>query len=306
VGDKQRQAEDRVLRKLARWLNLQLEDNLEWLGRPDDKDYISKCPATMSVDSRLDVELGGTSVKVAVEHTTLDAFPEQRTIASVLEGLRHYVRGKRAIVPRGNSVTLSVSTDCVRRNNLKWGEVKLLMPDLDAKLMEYLAGLPKNPEYEEVIRGTLLEEPFLWGFGPLEIRVTRHWQHAEGHICFAVEVSEAECKTGVLKCLERALENKVGGKSSSYKAYRSEGWLVVVLIELADFQVSSIHSVAEAFRQLASGLDLRSVDGIVLMSEIDAADQTPLCCWAYFRGKVRSGKQQKAECHQCLGIAPNR
>jgi hypothetical protein len=304
MADKQHQVEERVLRKLIPWLSLQLGDELKWLGRPEGNNYISRCPSAMRVRSRLDAELGGTSVKVAVEHTTLDAFPKQRTIASVLKDLRYYVRGKRAIVPRGNSVDLSVSTNCVRRNNLDRRAVKSLIPRLDAKLMEYLARLPKNPEFEEVIRGTLLEEPFLWRFGPLEIRVTRHWQHAEGHIYFAVEVSEAECKTGVLKCLGRALESKVGGKSSSYEAYRSEGWLVVVLIELAEFQVSSIESVAEAFRQLAGGFDLRSVDGIVLMSEIDATDQTPLCCWAYFRGKARSGKQQQAECHQSLGLAP--
>ncbi|MBE3097105.1 MAG: hypothetical protein IMZ44_08230 [Planctomycetes bacterium] len=306
MADKQLQGEERVLRKLARWLSLQLENKLELMGRPEDKKYISRCPSAMRVCPRLDAELVGTSVKVAVEHTTLDAFPKQRTIASVLKDLRHYVRGKRAIVPRGNSVNLSVSTNCVRRNNLDRRTVKSLIPRLDAKLMEYLARLPKNPELEDTIRGTLLEEPFLWQFGPLEVRVTRHWQHAEGHIYFAVEVGEAECKTGLLNCLGRALESKVEGKSSSYEAYRSEGWLVVVLIELADFQICSIESAAEAFRQLAGDFDLSLVDGIVLVSEIDATDQTPLCCWAYFRGKVRSGKQQKAECHQCLGIAPNR
>jgi hypothetical protein len=172
--------------------------------------------------------------------------------------------------------------------------------------MEYLSQLPKNPELEDTIRGTLLEEPFLWQFGPLEIRVTRHWDHAGGYIYFAVEVGEAECKTGLLNCLGRALESKVvGGKSFSYEAYRSEGWLALVVIELADFQVSSIQTAAEAFRQLAGSFDLRSVDGIVLMSEIDDADQTPLCCWAYYRGKVRSSKQQQAECHQSLGLAPN-
>jgi hypothetical protein len=107
MADKQRQGEERVLRKLARWLNLQLEDKLELLGRPEDNNYISSCPSAMRVCSRLDAELGGASVKVAIEHTTVDAFPEQREISSVLTDLRDCLREKSAFVPRGNSVIIS-------------------------------------------------------------------------------------------------------------------------------------------------------------------------------------------------------
>ena len=258
----------------------------------------------MKVRCRLDAELAGNSTNVSVEHTTVEEFPENRLINSALAGLRCHVRQMRGLVPGGNSVTLSVSTDCVRSNKLKWGEVKLLIPDLDAKLKEYLAGLPKDPAREEAIRGYLLEEPLLWQFGPLKIRVTRYWRPGGSHISCRLELNEAGWKAGLLNCLGSALESRVEGKSSSYKAYRSEGWLVVVAIELADFQISSIESAAEAFRLLADGLDLRSVDGIVLM-ESGAADEMPLCCWSYFRGEVRTGKQQDAEYRQCLGFAPN-
>lgn len=305
MADKQLKEEERVLRNLIPWLSLQLGDELEWSGRPEDeKHYKSRCPSAMNVRCRLDAELTGNSTNVVVEHTTVEAFPKQPIIFSVLAGLRHHVLPMRELVPRGNSVTLSVSTDCVRCNKLKWGEVNLLIPDLVAKLTEYLPGLPKDPAREEAIRGYQLEEPLLWQFGRLEIRVTRYWRPGGSHISCRLELNDADWKTGLLNCLGSALESTVGGKSSSYEAYRSEGWLALVVIELADFQISSIESAAEAFRLLAGGLDLRSVDGIVLV-ESGAADETPLCCWAYFRGEVRSAKQQKAEFHQCLGLAPN-
>ena len=305
MADKQIQGEERVLRKLARWLSLQLEDKLELLGRPEDKKYASSCPSAMRVRSRLDAELVGTSVKVSVEHTTLDAFPKQRGISSVLADLRDYLRQKRAVVPRGHGVILSVSTDCVRRNNLNRQAVKSMIPNLDAKLKAYLARLPEDPTHEDAICGYQLEESLLWQFGPLEIRVTRYLWPGGSHVSFNVEISEAEWKAGLLNCLGKALEKKVGGKSSSYEAYRSEGWLVLVVIELVDFQIS-IESVADTFRQLAGGIDLSLVDGIVLASELDSEDGPLLCCWAYLRGKVRSRRQQYIEHCECLRVTPNR
>jgi len=304
MGDSRRNREEKVLRKLVPWLILQLEDELEWLGRPEDADYCSRCLSARSYPP-LDAELGGARLKVAVEHTTVDGFPEQRGISARLADLGKAVRHMKTKVPRGNRVTLSVTTDCLCRNNLTRQAVRDQIPDILAKLKEYLARLPENPARKERIRGDWLEDPSLWKFGPLEITVYRFWSPGHGHIRLALAPSRGEWETGLCDCLGKAIGRKVEEKSSSYKAYGSEGWLVVLVVELADFQISSIESAGDAFRQLAHGFDFGGVDGIVLMQDLGAGNEPPECCWAYLHGEVRSREQQHAELCQCLGMAPN-
>jgi hypothetical protein len=181
------------------------------------------------------------------------------------------------------------------------------MPALEATLREYLSRLPKNPTQEDTIRGKgdLLEEPFSWRFGSLEVAVHRHWIPEGSSIECVLTPTTTEWKKGLHDCLNEAMKRKIGGKSSSYEAYRSEGWLAVVVVELAGFQISSISSAADAFRLLAPDLGLHRVDGIVVLSDLDDGGGLLKCCWAYLRGEVRSPKQQYAEECQCFGVKPN-
>jgi hypothetical protein len=175
---------------------------------------------------------------------------------------------------------------------------------LENKLKEYLSRVPADPKRHEAIKGHLLEEPIEWCFGPLKVTVLRRWFAENRHMRCSVSLGQPDWDHGLRTCLSKALDSKIGGKSETCRAYKADGWLVLLVLELRDWQISTIELAARGFRELAPSHDLSDIYGIVLLQGIDSDDETPECCWAYLRGEIRTAQQRDSEVRECLGITP--
>lgn len=304
MAAKSRCGEERVLRKIVPWLSRQLGDELGWLGRPEDVGYTSECVAARGVKRPLDAELGGQVLHVGVEHTTLEGFPGQRRVGGLLRQLRCCVRSMCGLVPSGNSVSVSVNLEelapgCTER------QISCALDDFRRRLESYLKQVPTDPSRDDAIRGYLLEGPIPWSLGALQMELRRFWFPGKRHLSLRPLLTQDQWENGGRTVLRQALESKLCGKADSFRAYRSEGWTVLLVLEVVDFSISSCDIVASFFRELAAMYDLASVDGIALVQEYDEQDATPECCWAYLRREVRSADQLYAELLACYGTEPN-
>jgi hypothetical protein len=298
-----RSDEERLLKAILPWLSRQLGDELKWLGRPEDPGYVSRCEEARSSRSPVDAEVTGDRRRVALEHTTLDSFPEQRTFGALFAKLRQEVRLLTPLVPAGNSVTVGVLLSSISET-LTENRVSKVTPCIKQRLCEYLQGIPANPTRHDVVRGDLLDEPEQWDYNGFSIKVCRFWLSTGRRISLVSLVDGVRWEQGVRQCLERALCAKLGTrKAKSYEAYRKAGWFVGLILEISDFQLSGVDIAGNAFGPSAQGLRLDCVDGVALVQQLD--DSTLECCWAYREGQVRTWRERHVEMCECLGIPPN-
>ena len=296
--------EERFLKAVIPWLSRQLGDELVWLGRPENPDYVSKCRGAKSLRCPVDAEFGGERLRVAMEHTTLDSFPEQRRFGALFDELRDKIRSLKSLTPSGNNLVVGLSLGSIS-GGLTRNDVRRMIPDVVDRLRIYLEGLPANPSQDDIVRGYLLEEPVEWRFGPFNVTVRRSWISHGSHIRFALEVDDSQWQHGVRDCLVCALRAKLGDKAESFEAYGRDGWFVALVLQISDLQLSSTDVAGERFRQIAPQFKLDSVNGIAFVDQIDDSDKTPECCWAYLQGEVRTARQQYVEVCECLGIELN-
>jgi len=295
--------EESCLRAIVPWLSRQLGDDLKWLGRPEDPDYTSACNAARSLQRPLDAELEGEHLHVVLEHTTLDSFSKQRRLGALFAQLGAEIRSLSHLVPQGNGVRVGYSPERVDKA-LTEKRLRAILPKIIEKLRAYLEKVPANPTRNDVIRGQLLEEQE-WPFDGLVLSVSRFLWPSAGHISLVCLVGGEAWDCGVARCLNVALSAKLKEKAASYRAYRSAGWLCILVLQAVDWQLSSPDIVGRFFAQMASDFDLALVDGIVIVQQVDDLDKSPECCWAYFDGEVRTEWQQYREVADCLGIEPN-
>ena len=298
-----RSDEERLLKAILPWLSRQLGDELKWLGRPEDPGYVSTCEGARSSRSPVDAEVTGDRRRVALEHTTLDSFPEQRAFGALFADLRREVRSLGPLVPPGNSVSVVVLLASVNKDLTSRG-VRKVIPHMMQRLRKYLQGIPANPTRHDVVRGDLLDEPEQWDYNGFSIKVGRFWLSTGRRISLVSLVDGVRWEQGVRQCLERALCAKLGTrKAKSYEAYRKAGWFVGLILEISDFQLSGVDIAGNAFGPAAQGLRLDCVDGVALVQQLD--DSTLECCWAYREGQVRTWRERHVEMCECLGIPPN-
>ena len=304
MARKRHEREERFLKGILPWLSRQLDDELKWLGRPEDPHYVSMCKGAKSLRRPLDAEIAGERLRVALEHTTLESFPKQRRFGALFAKLSREIRSLKPLVPPGNNVHVGLSLASVDKT-LTARTVRRLMPEVIRRLRACLQNVPANPTRDDIVRGHLLEEPQQWAFEGFTVKVARFWLPGSSHISLVSLVDNEAWDNGISDCLCRAVSEKTQRKAESYKAYRNAGWLCVLVLQIVDWQLSSPDIVGPVFRQVADQFNLGCVDGVALVQELDATDQTPECCWAYFQGEVRTARQQYVEVCECLGIEPN-
>lgn len=151
------------------------------------------------------------------------------------------------------------------------------------RLKDLYPKLSSSPSIEECVRGCLLEKPRKWKICGIEFTISRFYSASEGRADFAA-VAEEELVT----CLAERLRQKTSGKADTFRAYRSEGWKTLLVIELSDFQLASLYSLADSFRTVASNMNLSDYDAIALVQNTFGLGY----CWAYKDGRVPSRQEQ--------------
>ena len=106
-----RNRERALLKKLLPWLSQEYGEELTWLGCPEDTKYQSACPAARNARNPLDAELAGPTLRIAVEHTSVESLPGQRQEQAALKELAGDIRRIRHLVPCNNEIWVSVSCD---------------------------------------------------------------------------------------------------------------------------------------------------------------------------------------------------
>ena len=99
--------------------------------------------------------------------------------------------------------------------------------------------------------------------------------------------------------MTKALKAKVSGKKKAYQVYKNAGWRTLLVLELIDFQLSSLQAVGESFRRVCPMVDLTLLDYVVLTDQFP--EDFVECCWAFRNGEIRSAFQQATELSRLPG-----
>lgn len=292
--------EEAVLNRLLPWLSSELKDDLQWLGSPEDPSYCSRCPGANRVSKPLDGEIGGPRTHMVIEHTTIESYQAQRSVAAAFKPLRDELRVMRKHVPRGQHINIGIPQAVVHKGITR-RQVQNVISAFCERLDGYLRTLHPDPPLQAVVRGRLLEEPQTWHFGPIDLRVFRFWFPWGAHLSLVELNDPADASTRLDESMTKALKAKVSGKKRAYQVYKNAGWRTLLVLELIDFQLSSLQVVGESFRRACPMVDLTLLDYVVLMDQFP--EDFIECCWAYRDGNIRNACQQNAEVARCLGIA---